>query len=720
MPKILLVEDNEINREMLSRRLERKGYEVIVAVNGNEGVAKTLTAQPDLVLMDMHLPILDGWEATRQIKANPQTRGIPVIALTADAIASDREKALAAGCDEYDIKPVDFPRLLEKIAKLLAPQATLNSIPNQRLQGDLVTRLRRELDTPIYSIIGYSDMLLDELSGQQDLSFCDDDIQKIHTSGMQLLRLIHAILNPVWVEIQQQEINLLTPALRRELLTPLSTIIGYCELLLEETPANITPDLQQIYTSAQELLSKVNNLDNLVKQILKSINTHESDGLEPIVKSPITESLKRLETVFKDSNILVVDNASNGMLLTRQLERQGCKVAIATTSQQALQTITAMSYDLVLLDVSSPEINGLKVLEQLKNHQEWRHIPVLITAASDRMDIIVQGINLGAADYLPSPYQSVLLRNKVVACLKSKRQQNRNYGSLLENAPVGVYQATLAGRFQWVNAALVELLRYPTAKTLTETGINIAEQIYVDSSRYDEFKGLLEERDRAIAFEYQAYCHDGESIWLLEHARAVRDPDGQLVYYEGIVEEITQRKLEEASLIEQLTVLQLKLEQIEYNQQVAEIVQTDYFQQLQLNGEDRDASLPASPLKKVLLVEDNELNCDMLSRRLQRHGYEVVIATDGYEGVSKALSEQPQAILMDISLPVMDGWEATQKLKNDPQTCHIPVIALTAHAMAGDREKALAAGCDDYDTKPIELSRLLNKIEECLKRSGDR
>jgi CheY-like chemotaxis protein len=143
MTKILLVEDNEINQDMLSRRLRRKGYEVIVAVNGNEGVAKTLSEQPDLVLMDMHLPVLDGWEATRQIKANSQTRGIPVIALTADALECDREKALVAGCDEYDTKPVDFPRLLEKISQLLEspvspPSYTLNSVPNQCLQRILV------------------------------------------------------------------------------------------------------------------------------------------------------------------------------------------------------------------------------------------------------------------------------------------------------------------------------------------------------------------------------------------------------------------------------------------------------------------------------------------------------------------------------------------------------------------------------------------------------
>jgi CheY-like chemotaxis protein len=122
-------------------------------------------------------------------------------------------------------------------------------------------------------------------------------------------------------------------------------------------------------------------------------------------------------------------------------------------------------------------------------------------------------------------------------------------------------------------------------------------------------------------------------------------------------------------------------------------------------------------MAKILLVEDNEMNRDMLSRRLQRKGYEVVIAVDGAEGVSLTSSENPDLVLMDMSLPVMDGWEATRQLKANPETREIPVIALTAHAMSGDREKALNAGCDDYDTKPIELPRLLSKIETFLGRS---
>jgi CheY-like chemotaxis protein len=119
MPRILLVEDNEMNRDMLSRRLERRGYEVVMAVDGGEGVAKAQTEAPDLILMDMSLPVIDGWEATRQLKTAPETSGIPVIALTAHAMAGDREKALDAGCDDYDTKPIELPRLLEKIQALL-------------------------------------------------------------------------------------------------------------------------------------------------------------------------------------------------------------------------------------------------------------------------------------------------------------------------------------------------------------------------------------------------------------------------------------------------------------------------------------------------------------------------------------------------------------------------------------------------------------------------
>ena len=117
---------------------------------------------------------------------------------------------------------------------------------------------------------------------------------------------------------------------------------------------------------------------------------------------------------------------------------------------------------------------------------------------------------------------------------------------------------------------------------------------------------------------------------------------------------------------------------------------------------------------KVLLVEDNELNRDMLSRRLLKRGYEVIIACDGSEGVEMTSIELPDIILMDMSLPILDGWDATRKIKSNTKTNHIPIIALTAHAMSGDREKALEAGCDEYDTKPVDINRLTEKMRALL------
>lgn len=128
MPKILLVEDNEMNRDMLSRRLERKGYTVVMAIDGESGVMMAQGERPDLILMDMSLPILDGWEATRRLKSEEATQNIPVVALTAHAMSSDRDKAFESGCDDYDTKPVELPRLLAKI------EALLNSSPQD--QGD--------------------------------------------------------------------------------------------------------------------------------------------------------------------------------------------------------------------------------------------------------------------------------------------------------------------------------------------------------------------------------------------------------------------------------------------------------------------------------------------------------------------------------------------------------------------------------------------------------
>lgn len=123
-------------------------------------------------------------------------------------------------------------------------------------------------------------------------------------------------------------------------------------------------------------------------------------------------------------------------------------------------------------------------------------------------------------------------------------------------------------------------------------------------------------------------------------------------------------------------------------------------------------------MPKILVVEDNEMNRDMLTRRLERRGYDVIVSGDGQEGIAKAQSDRPDLVLMDMDLPIVDGWEATRRLKSAAETQTIPIIALTAHAMAGDREKALEAGCDDYDTKPVEFARLVDKIEAQLAKDS--
>ena len=124
-------------------------------------------------------------------------------------------------------------------------------------------------------------------------------------------------------------------------------------------------------------------------------------------------------------------------------------------------------------------------------------------------------------------------------------------------------------------------------------------------------------------------------------------------------------------------------------------------------------------MPKILVVEDNEMNRDMLTRRLERRGYDVIVSADGEEGISKAQSDHPDLVLMDMDLPILDGWEAARRLKAAAETQSIPIIALTAHAMAGDREKALEAGCDDYDTKPVEFARLIDKIETQLAKDSN-
>ncbi|WP_052050720.1 response regulator [Leptolyngbya sp. KIOST-1] len=881
MAKLLLVEDNDVNRDMLSRRLMRKGYEVAIAIDGAEGVAKALSERPDLVIMDIDLPVIDGYEATRQIKANPQIQNIPIIALTAHAMAGDREQALAAGCDEYETKPVNLPQLLDKVEQLLAaaqpsapPEDTL-PFRDKRVQRALLSHLRHELCTPMNAIIGYSEMLLEELKGQPHSALATD-LKNIYTCGTQLLSLANVILDPTQLDVGQfrSDINSFGATIRLEMLTPLSTIIGYCELLLEEADPNIQADLQRIHRAAQQLLSMVNDIVNLSRQQLQLINPNQLDANELTLESGAESAwFKQAETTLQvlrydpieDQNsqgghiLIVDDNETNRDLLSRQLEYQGFTVTIAAHGQAALELLHNASYDLILLDLIMPEMNGFEVLIHLKQSPTWQSIPVIMISSLDEIDNVVRCIEMGAEDFLSKPFKPVLLRAKIMASLEKKRLRDQRvmylarqliaeatpvpvltwrwddgvvlysnaaaratfgcddqplvnctiqdfflnqedyqrlratleqgqsiqhyelqckradgsplwtttsfqpltyngeatvlsamvditlrkqaedalrlaeekYRSIFENALEGIFQSTPDGHFLSVNPAMARIHGYDSAAEMMAVVTEIGNQIYVDPEGRQEFIRQVESSGQMTGYEYQAYRKDGDMMWLSESVRAVRGGNGELLYFEGIVEDVTQRKLKELALKRQVNELKVEIDQAKRVQEVAAITQSAYFQEIQAEaarlrqeqgeGDDWQHSVSAPPGRiKVLLIEDNEMNRDMLSRRLRRMDYEVLTAADGLEGVSMAATHRPDIVLMDMSLPVMDGWEATQKLKANAETASIPVIALTAHAMQGDREKALAIGCDEYDTKPIELPRLLNKISLLLdaKSSG--
>ena len=890
MAKILLLEDNDINRDMLSRRLQRQGYEVISGLNGTEALPMAIAQSPDLILMDMSMPVMDGWEATQQLKSHPQVQTIPVIALTAHAMAGDREKALAVGCDGYDTKPIDFERLVGKIESFLPAlleeepaKETANESPiDEWIERLMLRHLRHELCTPINAIIGYGEILLDEVSEVDDPESYQD-LEKVHAAGLQLLASTDTILNSNQLKDHPvaRDINSFSARVRLELLTPLSTVMGYCEMLLEDAPADITSDLKRIDTAARHLLEMTNDIVNLAQQQLQTLSGQSSLVAKLQIDDPANATFaqtadKLIRSVQLsgdkaiDGSILVVDdNQINCDLLSRQLGRQGYTVTTVNRGAQALELLQEADYDLVLLDIFMPDMNGLDVLSEIKQNPDWQTLPVIMISALDELNSVVHCIEMGAEDFLSKPFNPILLQAKIKASLEKKRLQDQqsmyiaqrmiagatpvpllisrledgqilyanqaaerafglpverllekltldfywnpsdrqtileaishlpesqkaggeavhrqevqckrangepfwaaasmqrllfdsestiltvlydisdrkqaesalrlaeeNYRSIFENARSGIYQSNPDGSFVRVNEVMANIHGYESAAAMMETITQIDKQVYVNAEDRTEFQRLISDRGEVRGFEYQAYQQSGKIIWLSENARAVKDERGQLDYYEGVIEDITQHKLEEAALKREVQELRIEIDEAKRSQSVSEITESDYFKEIQAEAEilrimaenpaekvesvESVESSEVSTQPKILLVEDNEMNRDMLSRRLKKKGYRVVIAMNGQEGVEKTQQERPDVVLMDMSLPVMDGWEATRRLKADSTTQGIPVIALTAHAMESDREKAMAAGCDDYDTKPVDWPRLLGKVDALLKKS---
>ena len=306
-----------------------------------------------------------------------------------------------------------------------------------RIHRAFLAHLRHELRTPLNAVIGYSEMLLEDAEdeGQEDFI---PDLQQIRTAGKELLALVNDILDPAKVEAGKLDIDLetLEANLRHALLTPVNAVFGYSEMLLEdaedEGQADLIPDLEKIHTAAGRFLALINDVVNFSRIEAGKIDTDLKTAatlsmIQDVVTTirPLAEEEVGAVPAERGFVLVVDDNEMNRDVLSRHLERQGHTVAVAENGRQALEMVSAQSFDLVLLDIMMPEMNGYQVLQRLKSDGTWRDIPVIMISALEDIDSVVRCIEMGAEDYLPKPFDPVLLRARTDAILEKKRLRDQ-------------------------------------------------------------------------------------------------------------------------------------------------------------------------------------------------------------------------------------------------------------------------------------------------------
>jgi CheY-like chemotaxis protein len=407
----------------------------------------------------------------------------------------------------------------------------LQGLEAGRAQRALLANLRHELRTPLNAIIGYSEMLLEDAEdeGQEQLM---PDLQKIHAAGQELLAVVNDILDPTKIEAGKLDVDLkiLEASLRHELLTPINAVIGYSEMLLEDAQdqgqEGFIPDLQKIHAAAGRFLALIGDVVNFPKIQGGEVGVETSEVasmIQDVVSAirPLTEEAVAAEAAERGSLLVVDDNEMNRDLLARHLERQGHTVALAENGRQALEMIQRDRFDLVLLDVIMPEMNGYQVLQRLKSDEAWRDIPVIMISALDEMDSVVRCIEMGAEEYLPKPFNPVLLKARINASLEKKRLRDQE----------------------------VEYLRNVALVT-----------------------------DAAAAVEAETFEPDD-----LADVAARRDALGRLArVFQRMAREVYAR---EQRLKQQVRELRIELSEARQARQVAEITETDYFRQLQAEAQ---------------------------------------------------------------------------------------------------------------------------------------
>jgi diguanylate cyclase (GGDEF)-like protein len=401
MPKVLLVEDNEMNRDMLSRRLVRRGFEVTVAVDGQQGVEIAQRELPDIILMDMSLPVLDGWGAPRLLKAGEATRSIPVIALTAHAMPADRDRVFEVGCDDYDTKPVDLSRLLAKVDRLLVGKPKPRA--KEPLTAEALAHLQHELKTSFNHILGHTEILLEDVE-QNGLQEIAPALGEIHSSGRALLDRIQRTLvqdkgvSAAQLQALESEIERLGKA--SDVLTG---------KVREADAKEALADLERVSSAVQSLLS-------LVRQVGGEAGSEPAQAAAETEAGP-PESSPNLPGGATGRLLIVEDDAANRNLLRRRLARHGYVVEVAEDGRAALAKIAQSHFDLVLLDQMMPGMSGVDLLTLLRATYSPSELPVIMVTAVDESQTVIEALDQGANDYVSKPVDMPVVMARIQAQL---------------------------------------------------------------------------------------------------------------------------------------------------------------------------------------------------------------------------------------------------------------------------------------------------------------